>query len=74
MSLAAAVRQTESARTELSKAGRDADGWSDDTRARFDKQRIQPLDKAGSQLQAALARAAEQVAAAEKLLSDRTSG
>jgi len=65
------IRQVETARAELAKVAGSTHGWSDRQRQTFDGQRLKPLDEAGARLSAALQKAREQCAQAERLLSSR---
>lgn len=69
MTLEGQIRQVEAALIELDKAGRNADGWADQQRRDFDKNRIEPLRSAGKRLAAALQKTDEQCRAAERLLA-----
>ena len=69
MILEGPIYQAENARGELTKAVRSADRWSDNLRQQFDAQRLTPLNEAGRRLIAALKKAAEQGAKAERLLA-----
>jgi len=68
MALEEPIRRAESARTELTKAAGRAQGWVDSQRGDFDRQRLEPMLGAGAKLSVALTKAAERLAAAEKLL------
>lgn len=68
MALEESARRTEAALTELAKASARADGWSDGQRRQFERMRMQPMQKAGGQLNTALVKAGERIATAEKLL------
>jgi hypothetical protein len=65
------IREAQTARTELAKVASSTQGWADRQRQAFDAQRLKPLADAGAHLVAALQRAQEQCAKAERLLSDR---
>lgn len=71
MNLEREIQEADEARTELAKAIRAADAWSDSQRQQFDGQRVAPLEAAGVQLRAALVRANEQLKKAEKLLGEQ---
>lgn len=69
MTLEGPIRDVERARADLSNVAKNADGWSDGQRRAFDRERLRPLDVAGSRLEVALRKAQEQCAGAERLLS-----
>ena len=71
MTLDGPIKEVEAARKGLTAAARASSGWSGDQRARFDRNRMKPLDDAGAQLAEALLRARQQCAAAERLLAER---
>lgn len=71
MTLDGPIREAQAARAELAKVASSTQGWSDRQRQAFDNQRLKPLADAGARLVAALQRAQEQCARAERLLSDR---
>ncbi len=63
------LREAEVELIELHKAARNTPAWSDAQRRQFDENRMKKLDEAGDKLAAALRRAKEQCAAAERLLA-----
>jgi signal transduction protein with GAF and PtsI domain len=65
------IRQAETARVELRKVAGSTQGWADQQRQDFDRQRMKPLADAGDRLITALRKAQEQCAQAERLLSPR---
>lgn len=70
MSLDGPLRQVEIAGVELKKAAGSNQAWADQQRRAFDAQRMKPLLDAGARLRAALQKAQEQCAKAERLLRD----
>lgn len=68
MSLDASIREAERAVGALRRSRDDSAGWSDQQRNRFDRQRLQPLLEAGSQLVLALRRAKDQLDAVRRTL------
>ncbi len=70
MTLENALREVETARVQLRAVASRAQGWADNQREQFDKQRMKPLDDAAARLIAALQRANEQCQAAMSMLAD----
>ena len=70
MILEGPLGQVEKATAALDKAVSSAEGWADDQRQAFDRGRVQPLKDAGTRLMTALQRAQDQLARAERLLSE----
>lgn len=71
MTLDGPIREAQTARAELAKVASSTQGWADRQREAFDTQRLKPLADAGAHFVAALQRAQEQCAQAERLLSVR---
>lgn len=70
MSLDDIARNIEAARMGLSQARGKASGWNDSQREQFDKQRLEPLDRAAQQLLLDLAKAQDALRTAAKLQAD----
>lgn len=69
MTLDGEIRAVEAAAAELKRAGAGASGWADGQRQEFDTQRMTPLTEAAPPLIAALRRAQDACARAERLLA-----
>jgi hypothetical protein len=61
------LRHVQAARAELAKVSRSTRGWSDASRDRFDRERMEPLLQAAAQLITAIEKAQEQYRIVERL-------